>query len=156
VSPSGDRRPDAAVLLDHGCVCSRSPYSHLPLGRSSIHLCFPSGSCLVREFPQLVASEFQDISFLRPSWYKDPILTTHAFSLNLPPPPSPPLLSDPLFTMRSTGVPSRTSSTSPDNSGGPYQSAPPRHRPTRSQLVSSHQFQAIILGSQPQNLHGLY
>lgn len=34
----------------------------------SIQLCLPPGSCLVREFPHLVASEFQDISFLTLSW----------------------------------------------------------------------------------------
>jgi len=52
--PSGDRSVSVQMCLrqviddemrrfslDHGCVCSRSPYSHLPLRRSSIHLCPP-------------------------------------------------------------------------------------------------------------------
>ena len=59
---------------------------------SSIQPCHPPGSCLVREFPHLVSSEFQDILSQRRPSYKDSILTTMTSSRQPSPVDSPPPL----------------------------------------------------------------
>lgn len=61
--------------------------------------------------------------------------------------------------MRSTSTPSRTNSASPDDTGGLWPVSPLASSSTspRLQLVSySQESQAIVLGTQPQNLYGLY
>lgn len=73
-------------------------------------------------------------SLCRPD-YKDPFLATHGVFLTPPSLPKPPS-SSLLFTMRPAGVPYRTSSSSPDNSGGLSSLASLRHL-------------ALILGFQP-------
>lgn len=86
--PSCDR-PRKTRCGSHSITFCQVPfvYSHLPLGRSSsIHLCRPPRDALFGTCHSWLPPGFMIfLPFGRPG-YKDPILTTHGFSLS---PPSP-------------------------------------------------------------------